>query len=137
MTFVKPVNEFTLAIIASAGTEQMLFRNGFTSTNGNAAKTFYQVLSDGETPLLKRSFKKILENKPYGSATVVKTFEEIHNYYLVQQGKPLKIKKDKKAILELLSDYKSELEAFIKSNNLSFKSETDLIMLMTYYNSLK
>lgn len=137
MTFVKPVNEFKLINSTVPGTQPILFRNGYKPVNGNTAKTFYQILSDGETPLIKRSFKKVTENKPYGSATVVKTFEEIHTYFLVQQGTPVKIRKDKKAALEVLNDYNAELEEFIKSNNLNFKSEADLMMLVTYYNSLK
>lgn len=137
MTFVKPVNEFNLVNSAGPAILPMLFRNGYRPVNGNTANTFYQVLSDGETPLLKRSFKKIAENKPYGSATTIKTFEEVHSYFLVQQGTPVKIRKDKKAVVQALNGYQSELEEFIKSNNISFKSETDLIMVLTYYNSLK
>lgn len=137
MTFVKQVNEFNLLNPGGPDILPMLFRNGYRPVNGNTANTFYQVLSDGETPLLKRSFKKIAENKPYGSATTIKTFEEAHAYFLVQQGTPVKIRKDKKAVVQALSGYQSELEEFIKSNNLSFKSETDLVMILTYYNSLK
>lgn len=137
MTFVKPVNEFTLFSSASSELQHIRFRNGYIAANGNTAKTFYQVLIDGETPLLKRSFKKVSENKPYGSATVIKTFEETHFYYLVQQGTPVKIKNDKKAVLEALDNYKVELEEFVKINNLNFKSETDLVLLIKYYNSLK
>jgi len=137
MAFAKPVNEFTLVSVGSPGIESILFRNGYKPINGNTAKTFYQVLSDGETPLLKRTVKKVGEHKPYGSATVVKTFEEVHNFFLVQQGTPVKIRKDKQSILEALKDYHPEVEEFVKSNNLNFKSEADLVMLVTYYNSLK
>ncbi|HUH33304.1 MAG TPA: hypothetical protein VLZ28_05075 [Daejeonella sp.] len=137
MAFLKPVNEFTLLSVGSAVIQPLLFRNGYKPVNGNTAKTFYQVLSDGETPLIKQSIKKVSETKPYGSATVIKTFEEIHTYFLVQQGTPVKIKKDRKSILEALKDYQKELQEFVKNNNLNFKSEGDLIMLLTYYNGLK
>jgi hypothetical protein len=121
----------------SSGTAGLLFRSGYKPADGATLKTFYQVLSDGETPLLKRSFKKVFENKPYGSATTVKVFQDVNAYYLVKDGQPVKVRRDRKAILAALGDYSAELEKFISTNNLALKSDSDLVMLVTYYNSLK
>ncbi|NEU10047.1 hypothetical protein GZH53_17105 [Flavihumibacter sp. R14] len=137
LRFAEPVGEFRIQTIESFGTPGILFRSGYKPTDGATVKTFYQVLSDGETPLLKRSFKKVMENKPYGSATTVKTFLDVNAYYLVKNGQPLKVKRDKKAIIAALGDYSAELENFISTNKLSLKSDSDLIMLFTFYNSLK
>ena len=135
LTFIHPVKEFTL--LKNNGTGVIVFRNGYKPVDGAASNTFYQVLTDGETALLKRSFKKIQENKPYNSATTVKTFVDVNDYYLVKNGSLIKVKRDAKDILPNLTDYTTELQTFIKKNRLNLKSEADLILLITYYNSLK
>src|SRR5688572_18632374 len=89
LQFAEPVREFKLQTVESTVTAALLFRSGYKPADGATVNTFYQVLSDGETPLLKRSFKKIIENKPYGSATTVKMFQDINAYYLVKSGQPL------------------------------------------------
>jgi len=136
LTFVEPVKEFTLQM-SNGSQSGVIFRSGYKPADGATLSTFYQVLSDGETPLLKRSFKKVMENKPYNSATTVKTFLDVNNYYLVKNNQLAKIRRDKKAILTSLGDYTAELEDFIKTNKLNFRSDADLIMLFTFYNSLK
>jgi hypothetical protein len=134
MNFVLEVNEFKLL---STAAEELNFRNGFKPADEGTEKTFYQVLSDGETPLLKRTWKKVIEQKPYTSATIEKSFRQLESYYLVKQGTPVRIKKDRKAVLEILTDYHSQLDQFIKLNNLNLKNDPDLVSLITYYNSLK
>lgn len=134
LNFVDPVDEFKLYV---GDGYEMVFRSGFKPSDIGSEKTFYQVLTAGETPLIKRTFKKVIEYKEYNSATGTKKFDEIQNYYLVKNGVPKRIKKDKKSVLEVFGDSKTELEAFIKSNNINFKSDPDLIKLTMYYNSLK
>ena len=134
MNFVDPVSNFTL----SEGPNEIVFRNGFkTADDTFTTNTFFQVLADGETPLIKRTKKKVNEYKEYNSATTTKNFQAITNYYLVKEGLPIKIKKDKKSVIEAFGDRKSELEVFIKANDINLKSDVDLIKLTTYYNSLK
>lgn len=134
MHFVLAVNAFK--ILSTSGAE-LHFRSGYKSMDGGTEKTFYQVLSDGETTLVKRTLKKIVEHKPYNSATVEKSFRQLENYYLVKQGVFVRVKKDRKALLEILSDYSSQLDQFIRANDLNLKNEPDLASLVTYYNSLK
>ena len=133
MNFIDPVREFSMLQNGNS----IIFRNGFKPAEGVTANTYYRVLADGETPLLKKTIKKIIENKEYNSATTTKKFQEINTFYLVKGNLPLKIKRDKKAFLETLGDRNTELDVFIKSNNINFKSDEDLIRLTIYYNSLK
>ena len=134
MSFVSPVRKFSLQ-----GNEKSVlqFRNGFKATDGGTPETFYQVLMDGETQLLKKISKVVTETKPFNSATTVKTFEQVQILFLVKDGLPIKIRKDKKVVLEALGDYSAQLEAYIKANKLNLKSEEGLIALVSYYNSLK
>ena len=137
MSFVIPVKEFKLSRQGDNEVKSMFFRNGYKPADGGTLQTFYQVLSDGETALLKRLAKRVAEVKPYGSATTIKTIEEVQSYYIIKNGLPVKVKKDKKTMLAMLGDYNSELLAFIKENKLTLKAETDLVSVMNYYNSLK
>ncbi|MBC7744847.1 MAG: hypothetical protein H7096_07060 [Flavobacterium sp.] len=134
MNLVNPFREFT---IFQAG-QTAVFKNGFKPNDDHlTTKTFYQILADGETILAKKTSKKVVENKAFNSATTSKTFQETNNYYLIKNGLPVKIKKDKMSVLETYGDWTPELELFIKANNLSLKSEVGLIILATYYNTLK
>jgi hypothetical protein len=138
MSFVNPVREFTIVSPNETGEKHALqFRNGYKAADGGTAETFYQVLTDGETPLIKKISKIVVETKPFNSATTTKSFERSDVYYLVKDGLPLKIRKDKKSILEFLHDYSAQLENYIKTNKLNLKSDSGLIALISYYNSLK
>lgn len=135
--FVDPVQEFRLVTADHPEAAVLLFRNGYKPTADVSAKGFYQVLSDGQTPFARRLSKKVLENKPYGSATTTRTFEEVTSYYVIKSGLPVKVRKDRKALLVALGDYSDELDEFIRINKLNLKSDADFILLMNYYNSLK
>ena len=137
MSFKIPVSEFRLINTSANVPETILFRRGYKPADGNTEKDFYQVLCDGETLLLKRWSKKVVESKPYSSASVIKTFEQVQVYYLVKGGIPVRFRREKKALLEVLSDYSSQLANFIESNNLNLKTEAGLMSLVAYYNSLK
>ncbi|QKJ28957.1 hypothetical protein HQ865_04045 [Mucilaginibacter mali] len=120
LEFVDPVTEFTLNgmhFIAEAG-------------------TFYQVLADGSTKLLKQPVKEIQETKTYGSAVASKTFIAADKYFVMSNGKLTAVKKDKKAILAALAGKQAEVEAYMKKESLNFKNDADLAKLFIYYNSL-
>lgn len=135
--FVDPVVEFNLLTADGTGAGVLSFRNGYKPLADATSKTYYQILSDGQTPFAKRVSKKMMESTPYSSATIVKTFGEVTNYYIIKNGQPVKIKKDKKALFAALGDYSAELDEVIRSKKLSLKSDTDFVVLMNYYNSLK
>ena len=137
LNFVDPVQEFRLFTADQPDAAVLLFRNGYKPVIEASAKAFYQILSDGQTPFAKRLNKKMLERTPYGSATVIRTFEEIPTYYVIKNGLPVKIRKDRKSLFAALGDYPDELEEFITAKNLNLKSDADFIMLMNFYNSLK
>lgn len=137
LTFIEPVKEFKLIIKDDPDSGILYFRNGYRPVDDATAKTFYQIMSEGETLLAKRITKKIIESRPYGSATMIKTFDEVQTYYVIKTGLPFKIRKDKKSLLAALGSYNYELEKFIKTSQLNLKSDNDLITLINYYNNLK
>lgn len=135
--FSAPVKAFTLTNADDKEWPRITFRNGFKAIDGGNEKTYYEVLADGNTQLLKRTAKKIVDERAPGSLIISKQISATTRYYVNKGDRIIKIKKDKKSILEALSDKSSELETYIKHNNLNLKEDADLIKLIEYYNTLK
>lgn len=133
LAFVVPVVEFKLN---DADKGSLLFRNGYKALENATEKSYYQVVFNGGMQLLKRTSKKINEEKPFNSASTIKSFEEITSYFLASNDTPVRIRRDKKSVLTALGKNSEALENFIKENQLNLKEENDLVRLITYYNTL-
>lgn len=136
LKFVDQVVEFKLLPSGQSTEQALIFRNGFLSEEALSPKAYYQVLYDGGVKLLKRKIKKVVEIKPFNSASSTKIFEEIEGYFIGKDNKTFRVRKDKKQILSLLGTRTEELEKFIKSENLNLKNEAHLIKLIAYFNTL-
>lgn len=135
LAFVQPVSEFKLKELGKNKVD-LLFRNGYPAFDTFTAKTYYLVLYDGGTQLLKKVAKKINEEKPFNSASIIKSFEELSFYFISSNNKLIKIRKDKKSILTALANHNEALENYIEEKSLNVKNEDDLVQLITYYNTL-
>ena len=133
MAFVIPVVEFKLNDKDKAS---ILYRNEYKAIDDNTEKNYYQVLFDGGTQLLKRTSKKINEEKPFNSASIIKSFEVLNFYYISNNNTLIRIRKDKKSILAALANQGSALENYLQEKSLNLKNEEDLIQFIQYYNSL-
>ena len=133
LLFEDKVSEFKLD-----GTNQSFyFRNGFQNAGINTKETFYQILFEGNSSLLKKGSKTVFENRPFNIATVTRSVKEQTAYYIAKGNTPVKIKRDKKTILSILGNHTAELEQFIQVNTLDLKNDADLVKLMNYYNSIR
>jgi len=112
------------------------FINGEYIQSNSSIKGWYQLLSEGRIILLKKINKQMQEVKPYGSATVERSIINSTRYYILHNETFTEVKKIKE-LPDILSDKKQEVAQFIKSNNLSGKSDDDFISLVNYYNGLK
>lgn len=133
LAFVIPVVEFKLNDTQKGS---LLFKSGYKAIDNNTEKSYYQVLFDGGTQLLKRTSKKINEEKPFNSASTIKSFEVLTFYYISNNNTLIKIRKDKKSVLAALPNQSAALENYIQEKSLNLKNEEDLIQLIQYYNSL-
>jgi hypothetical protein len=133
LAFVIPVVEFKLNDKEKGS---ILFKSGYKAIDNNSEKSYYQVLFDGGTQLLKRTSKKINEEKPFNSASTIKSFEVLTFYYISNNNTLIKIRKDKKSVLAALANQSAALENYIQEKSLNLKNEEDLIQLIQYYNSL-
>lgn len=133
-TFTMPIVEFTL----EDGQGQTLrFRNGFRPVDQQQERSFYEVRHDGKAQLLRYRKASLLDVTQYNSATKQKRFDFSDSYYVVRPGQaPLRVKRDKKSLLDALSDKAPQLETFISQNKLKFRDWEDAQKLLAHYETL-
>ncbi|HEV7379610.1 MAG TPA: hypothetical protein VGN64_07435 [Dyadobacter sp.] len=124
------VKEFTIP----SGTDLYIFRSGFPSGKGLSEKSFYRVMYDGNTKLLKRYQSEITTEK----ASATRTMEPDALLYIEKNNKltPVNLK-NKSSFLKLLSDEKNKMNYVIKEENLEFDGDDDLVKLLEEYDSYK
>lgn len=128
--FKDDVKEFKL-ILKESPEESALFRKGFSES----PQTFYQVLADGTVQLVKRQSKVVKETREFNSASTVKSFNVVTDYYLVKGDQFIRIKKSLKDVLSNL-DNAQRLDDYIKTHDPDIRKEADLVKLISQYNSL-
>ena len=130
-----PIKEFVINSVADGKTTTMAFRCGYQPIEKNDEKTFYQVLQDGPTALLKQIKKSVVTNATYGGAENVRQFETVEAYFVaLPRGDLARIRKDRGSLIDALGDSKGKLEAWMKANNNRGKTETDLIAAIKTWN---
>ncbi|WP_337044978.1 hypothetical protein [Emticicia sp. 17c] len=97
---------------------------------------FYEKVVTGNLTLWKKNHKSLIDEKPYGSATLQRNVLNNITYYVGDLAQLTKIKTDKKSVLALMATKTTEIEEFIKKEKLSTKTENDLIRVFQYYNTL-
>jgi hypothetical protein len=111
----------------------------FVDNYDKTKPSFFEVLIEGKTKLLE--YIKITTQKPdYNEAFNVgskdiKIIKE--KQYFINKGKEvLRFSTNKKELFELMADKKTEVEKYIKDNELTLKDRSDLMKVFEYYNSL-
>lgn len=135
--FNDQVSQFTVYYISDDKNFTGNFRNGF-SAKGLTNLSFFEVLYDGKTKLLKRNNKSISESKEYNSATTVKTVHTNTVYYIANSTTAVALKKlDMKSLTEALDATKVEkVKEYVSSNQLNLKFQQDLIRILSFYDTL-
>lgn len=118
----------------------MVFKNGYVSNEHEIdKKTLLRIIYEGKVKFLAHH-KVLLRDKmqAYGSAVKQKEFVNVDNYFLVDEyGNFNKLKKlKKKDILKALGGDDKKLQDYAHSKNLSFKEESDLRLILQYYDSM-
>lgn len=97
---------------------------------------FYERLANGKIILWKKNHKTIIDEKPYGSASIQRNILNNTTYYVGDLARLIKIKNDRKSVLELLSDKVTDIEAYMKKEKLNPKTESGLVRVVMHYNGL-
>ncbi len=119
-----------------SGLTRLLFKNGF-DVPGFTRLNYFQVVYDGSITFLTKTKIKYLEElvSNYGTNEKVKKFEKIKREYVMINGKAIEIEKGRKNLLEVLGS--DDLKVFIKQNKLSIKDDSDLVKILSRFDSLK
>lgn len=124
------VTEFSIP----SGVELYTFRSGYPAVGNYSDKSFYRVLYDGNTKLLKKYTNPIKVEK----ASATREMDAGAKLYLLKDGKmnPVQLN-NRNSFLKLLTDERNKLNYVIKEQQLDFAGEDDLIRLLEEYDSYK
>jgi hypothetical protein len=117
--------------------DSLFFRGGYPAVDNNTPNTFYEVLVDGKLALLKLHKKTTGLSQQNALASNKREFILQEDVYLASKGQaPVKWKKDKDALLELMGDKKTEVNAWLGKNKVNLKKEEGLADLVKFYDTL-
>jgi hypothetical protein len=129
-----PISEVVLWDTINNDHHRFVFSD-YIETTDKAEKGFYELLQAGKAELYKQHKKKMLESKPYGSATVEQSIKTELRYFVLISGKWVRIKKIKE-LTDLLTDKKNEIQKFVEDKKLTKDNEANFEAIVAYYNTL-
>lgn len=115
------------------------FVNGMDfKEEGAPISGFFEVLVDGELPLMRRT-KVILKESNYNQALMVGDRNDVllkrNFYYYLKEQEIIEIPKKRKKFYQLFGEQSKQMEEFVNSNSLSHREPGDLFEIFTYFNS--
>jgi hypothetical protein len=113
-----------------------IFQCGFPPIDNQNRISFYQILLNGKTSLLKSVYKSIQERNNDMSGERFKEFATYENMYLLKDGTMSRIKKDKSSLRALFQDKKEAITKYMEDQRINLKNEAHIIDLVKYYNTL-
>jgi hypothetical protein len=131
MIFSTPIKQFTIE--DKENNVSRTFRTGFPNFNGYNGNTFYEVLVDGDTKLLKKQHKKITESRAYNSATLVKKIVDNVSYFMFANNILTEVKRDKKFFQSFAGSNANTL-MLLNDKSINLKKEEDLIKVVKTFN---
>jgi hypothetical protein len=131
------VKEFVMYTNSGKKKDSLVFRKGYPAIDKGNENTYYQVLLEGKTQLLRLIAKNVVEEKELiASARARGRLEEEEKYYLLKEGTMILLPPDRAQILNALPGQATALAQFITDNNLRFRTQADYIQLAKKYNEL-
>ena len=128
LSFVIPVKSFKLA--------GQTYMSGYPEIDNFTKNSYYRLLAGNKIKLLSKSYKTIVETKPYNSANVEKKFESYKTYFIFKEGKMYRFKPSRKNLLDLFDSSGPKMEEYIKQEKINFKNDQDLVKLFDFINAL-
>jgi hypothetical protein len=132
----KSVKEFTFIDSSEPKPIPYLFKTHLPQPFGHAENEFYQLLVDGKTSLYKSTTKRIDTRKDDISGDVTREFAIYIDYYVLKNNEFIRLKKEKKFIMDLLSDKSNQMKDIFSNYKAAIRNESDIINIFTIYNKL-
>jgi hypothetical protein len=125
-------------ILDTMGTVNVTFQfvSGYPPIDNQTMTNFYLLLDSGKVTFLESVRKRYIQEKNEYTTETNKEYRTYEDFYVFENGKMTRIKKDERFFLGLTNDKQSLMENFIKENKISFKSEESIRHFIHYYNGL-
>lgn len=107
----------------------------YIETTDKPEEDFYELLQSGKVQLYKQHKKRMMETRPYGSATYEQSIKTDIRYYVLVGGKWIKIRKIKE-LTDQVTDKKDEIQKFVNAKKLTKDTQENFEAIVAYYNSL-
>lgn len=134
MVATSPIREVVLWDTITHIDHRFIFSD-YIETTDKMEKDFYELLQSGKAELYKQYKKKLLENRPYGSATTEQTIQTELRYFVLLNGKWTRARKIKE-LTALLDNKKTEIQKFISDKKIAGDSQSNFEAMTAYYNTL-
>jgi len=116
------------------------FVNGMDfKEDGVPISGFFEVLVEGELPLMRRTIAVFKESNYNTALMVGNRNDQIikrNVYYYLKNKDLFKVPKKRKALFSIFEGKEAEMEDFVDSNEIDLRKSGAIFQLFTYYNSL-
>ena len=132
------VKSFVLADSITRTPAYFINGKAFRNESGVPFTGFFQVLTDGSVPLLKKTYIDIKKADYNVALNVGNPDDKIlkkNNFYVLKENRVIELPTSRKKFLNIF-DHNSTIEEFIKQNGLSTSNEQDLKIILDHYNSV-
>ena len=118
--------------------DSLLFRRGFPQTEKTSESTYFQVLLQGNTTLLRLPARNIIEEKQLVSVNgrINRRMEEADYYYLLRNGEMILLPANRNELPEKFTDKKEAIAELINSRQLKMHTPEDFVEVVKKYNEL-
>jgi len=116
------------------GKRAAVFQAGFPRIDKQKWNSFYQVLAEGNAKLLKYIHYTYSDRMEYGQGVSYKLEPQFYFYIFANNEMHLIKKVDD--LLLMFPDWINEVKGYITREGLKIRKETDLIKIVSFYNSL-
>lgn len=118
--------------------DSLLFRRGFPATDRTTDQTYFHVLVQGKTSLLRLIARNIVEEKQLVSVNgrVDRRLEEVEQYYMLQNGNMILLPANTRDLPDVFADKKEPIAQFISMKQLRMHAPEDFVAVINKYNEL-
>lgn len=125
------VREFVMYLNPKKKADSVLFRKGYPAIDKLTENTYYEVLHEGKTTLLRLYAKDLIQEKELiTSNRAGMRMQDKELFYLYQDGAMKELPADKSELAKLVPGKEAALTQFINQQDLKFRTAEDYMKLV-------
>ncbi len=136
---IRAVNGNQVRFFTMTAPERRIFLNVKEFRSEDKLTGFVELVKAGRLSLVELTKLSIIKpsyNEAMSLGSKDTKIVKNRQYYVVKGNTLVQIGTSKKKLLDAMADRADDVEAFIKSNDLSLKSRSDIMKIFAYYNNL-